>query len=112
MRASESNEPSRVTSRSICPPRSFRRSVFLIGDTVAPRCTGPAAAARWGGQNRRIMKLKDQVLIVTGGASGIGLEACRALAREGARLIVADFDFDGAERVASELESAGTTAFA
>src|SRR5688500_9114237 len=58
------------------------------------------------------MKLKDQVLIVTGGASGIGLEACRALARAGARLVVADFDFDGAEKAASELGSAGTTAFA
>ena len=54
------------------------------------------------------MKLKDQVLIVTGGASGIGLEACRALAREGARLIVADFDLAGAEKAASELGSAGS----
>ena len=43
------------------------------------------------------MKLEGQVIIVTGGASGIGLEACGALAREGAQLIVADYDLE--ERV-------------
>jgi NAD(P)-dependent dehydrogenase (short-subunit alcohol dehydrogenase family) len=58
------------------------------------------------------MKLKDQVIIVTGGASGIGLEACRALAREGARLVVADYDIKGAEKAAGELTSAGSQAFA
>ncbi|MFZ2490707.1 MAG: SDR family NAD(P)-dependent oxidoreductase [Thermoanaerobaculia bacterium] len=58
------------------------------------------------------MNLKDQVIIVTGGASGIGIEACRSLAREGARLIVADYDLSGAEKVADELGSAGTSAFA
>lgn len=58
------------------------------------------------------MRLKDQVIIVTGGASGIGLEACRALAREGARLIVADFDVEGAKKAVSELNAAGTAAFA
>lgn len=58
------------------------------------------------------MKLKDHVIIVTGGASGIGLEACRNLAREGARVVVADYDLDGAEKVATELTAAGTPAFA
>ena len=58
------------------------------------------------------MKLKDQVIIVTGGASGIGLETCRALAREGARVIVADFDIEGAQKAVSELNSAGSAAFA
>ena len=58
------------------------------------------------------MKLKDRVIIVTGGASGIGLETCRLLAREGARLIVADYDIDGAENAAAELVSGGGGAFA
>lgn len=58
------------------------------------------------------MKLKDQVIIVTGGASGIGLEACRNLAREGASIVVADYDLDGAEKVATELTAVGTPAFA
>lgn len=58
------------------------------------------------------MRLHEHVIIVTGGASGIGLEAARALAREGARLVVADHDLAGAEKAAAELTSSGTTAFA
>ncbi len=36
------------------------------------------------------MRFTDRVVIVTGGASGIGLETARAFAREGARVVVAD----------------------
>ncbi len=49
------------------------------------------------------MELENQVIIVTGGASGIGREACLALARKGADLIVADFNVAGAEAVAVEV---------
>ena len=38
------------------------------------------------------MKLRNQASIVTGGASGIGYHAGRALAAEGANVIVADFN--------------------
>lgn len=37
-------------------------------------------------------RLKDNVIIVTGGAQGIGLAYCLALAKEGARVVVADID--------------------
>lgn len=36
------------------------------------------------------MKLKDKVAVVTGGAKGIGMEICKQLAQEGARVIAAD----------------------
>jgi NAD(P)-dependent dehydrogenase (short-subunit alcohol dehydrogenase family) len=36
------------------------------------------------------MRLKDKVIIVTGGATGIGLAYCRRAAEEGARVVVAD----------------------
>ena len=35
-------------------------------------------------------------MLVTGGASGIGLASGRAFAHEGARLVIADIDGDGA----------------
>jgi NAD(P)-dependent dehydrogenase (short-subunit alcohol dehydrogenase family) len=58
------------------------------------------------------MELKDQAIIVTGGASGIGREACLALAKKGADLIVADFNLDGANAVVAEIEALGVRAFA
>lgn len=58
------------------------------------------------------MTLKDQAIIVTGGASGIGHASALELARQGANLIIADFDIDGAERVAAEVQALGVKAFA
>ncbi|WP_395942963.1 SDR family NAD(P)-dependent oxidoreductase [Brevundimonas sp.] len=58
------------------------------------------------------MSLKDQAIIVTGGASGIGHAAALELARQGANLIVADFDIDGAQKAAAEAEALGVKAFA
>lgn len=57
------------------------------------------------------MTLENQAIIVTGGASGIGREACLALAKLGANLIVADFNADGAESVAKEVQALGVKAF-
>jgi NAD(P)-dependent dehydrogenase (short-subunit alcohol dehydrogenase family) len=49
-----------------------------------------------------------QVVVVTGGASGIGAATCRAFAAQGARVAVVDIDGEGAARVAAGL--AGATA--
>lgn len=47
------------------------------------------------------MELKDRVVVVTGGASGIGRAMCRRFAAEGVGgLAVADLDADGARAVA------------
>ncbi len=58
------------------------------------------------------MELKNQVIIVTGAASGIGKEAAKALAKKGAKLIAADFNLDGAQSLATELNQQGTQAHA
>ena len=52
--------------------------------------------------------LDGRVIIVTGGAKGIGLAYCRGLAAQGATVVVADLS-DGSEVVA-ELESSGAEA--
>ena len=51
------------------------------------------------------MELKDRVIVVTGGASGIGEAMCRRFSKEGARgIVVADLNGDGAAKVAEEIE--------
>jgi sorbitol-6-phosphate 2-dehydrogenase len=49
--------------------------------------------------------LPDRIALVTGGAQGLGEAICHRLAREGARVVVADLNRAGAERVAAEVEA-------
>ncbi len=50
------------------------------------------------------MKLKDRVVVVTGGASGIGQAMCHRFKQEEARgIVVADLNGDGAAKVAEEI---------
>lgn len=50
------------------------------------------------------MRVRDQVVVVTGGASGIGRALCRRFAADGARrVVVADRDGEGAAHVAQEI---------
>lgn len=53
------------------------------------------------------MKFKDKVVVVTGAAQGIGEAYAKALAAEGATVVVADLNADGGERVAKEIEADG-----
>jgi NAD(P)-dependent dehydrogenase (short-subunit alcohol dehydrogenase family) len=54
--------------------------------------------------------LEGKVAIVTGGGSGIGKAAALTLAREGARVVIADIDLSSAQVVATEIESMGRQA--
>jgi NAD(P)-dependent dehydrogenase (short-subunit alcohol dehydrogenase family) len=49
------------------------------------------------------MRLQDKVVIVTGGAQGIGRVYVRRLAAEGARVVIADIDSSGARQLAQEV---------
>ena len=46
-------------------------------------------------------------MILEGGGSGIGRAVCRVLAREGARVVVADLNLIAAEETKRDLDSIG-----
>ena len=56
--------------------------------------------------------LHQQVIIVTGGAHGIGLAYCEGPAKEGARIVVADIDGAAAESLVQALGEDGHNALA
>ncbi|GAA0594381.1 SDR family oxidoreductase [Virgibacillus siamensis] len=49
------------------------------------------------------MKLKDKVAIVTGAASGMGKEIAKLYSEEGAKVIAADLNLEGAEATVKEI---------
>jgi len=51
--------------------------------------------------------LSGRVAVVVGGASGIGRTVARALAHQGARVVIADFDAERLERTVEEILHAG-----
>ena len=53
------------------------------------------------------MKLQWKVAIITGAASGIGANAARRFAEEGATVVCVDVDHHGANAVANEITAAG-----
>lgn len=52
-------------------------------------------------------RVAGRVVIVTGGAGGIGAAACRAIAAEGGKVVVADLDGDRAQAVAAAISADG-----
>jgi 2-hydroxycyclohexanecarboxyl-CoA dehydrogenase len=56
---------------------------------------------------RYMMRLSGKTAIVTGGGQGIGRAICLKLAKEGARVVIADLDEPSAEKVAEEIRRTG-----
>jgi NAD(P)-dependent dehydrogenase (short-subunit alcohol dehydrogenase family) len=51
--------------------------------------------------------MTDKVVVITGGASGIGRAAALAFAREGARVVIGDVNVSGAESVVATIKNNG-----
>src|SRR5947209_10354364 len=120
-------------SRSIAsPPRAkvlrsgsdaiMRQAVSTSGRRVSRRasiCQPGEARARTkpGWQSGALLevvpmakRLEGRVVIVTGGGHGIGKAYCRAVAQEGARVVVAEIDAKAAETTATALRAEGADA--
>lgn len=57
------------------------------------------------------MRFNDKVILVTGGASGIGLATCRAFAELGGQVLLTDVNAEAGARAAAELAVAGKVRF-
>jgi meso-butanediol dehydrogenase/(S,S)-butanediol dehydrogenase/diacetyl reductase len=55
-------------------------------------------------------RVQDRVVIITGGAGGIGAAACRAIAAEGGKVVVADLDPTAGRAVADAIVTDGGVA--
>ena len=49
------------------------------------------------------MKLENKVAIVTGGGKGIGAEICLKLAKEGAKIVIAEMDVKSGEDIQKKI---------
>lgn len=58
------------------------------------------------------MRLADKVAVVTGAASGFGAGIATRFAEEGAQVVAADINGDGAARIVEDIRNAGGTAVA
>ncbi|MFJ8262211.1 SDR family NAD(P)-dependent oxidoreductase [Rummeliibacillus sp. NPDC094406] len=57
-------------------------------------------------------RVEGKVALITGAASGIGLASAQLLAKEGAKVVLADFNIEGAEKEAKALQEQGYIASA
>lgn len=55
-------------------------------------------------------RLRNRVVLVTGGASGIGAALCRGFAEEGAHVVVADINSAAAKELSTDIGAAGGSA--
>lgn len=63
-------------------------------------------------KNKRPKRLKDQVIVITGGSSGIGLATARMAARRGARVVLVARNHDDLRDVTNEIIGNGGQALA
>lgn len=63
-------------------------------------------------KEKEMKGLQDKVIIVTGGAGGIGSATCKRLAQEGAKVAVFDMNMAAAEALVAEIQNAQGQALA
>jgi NAD(P)-dependent dehydrogenase (short-subunit alcohol dehydrogenase family) len=62
------------------------------------------------GETEMAQRFENKIVLVTGGASGIGLAAARAFAKEGGKVVIADRNGEGAKAMAAMIEAEGGVA--
>lgn len=67
---------------------------------------GGAAPHETGRQERMTGRVEGRVALITGGASGLGAEDARVLAREGAKVVLTDIQEELGRKIAAEIPGA------
>ena len=85
------------------------RFAQLERDLAAAAWAAEAVQVRFSGQNLRsvAMELSGRVVVVTGGAGGLGAALCRRFANDGASVVVTDLDQARCDAVAAEVGGLG-----
>src|SRR5215213_8978589 len=65
-----------------------------------------------GTMHLQLKNLSDQVIVISGASSGIGLTTARKAASRGARVVLAARSLDALQQVAAEISAEGGTAYA
>jgi short-subunit dehydrogenase len=65
-----------------------------------------------GGLIMDLKRVEEQVIVITGASSGIGLATAQAAAQRGARVVLAARSIDTLERICNDIEAAGGEAMA
>jgi short-subunit dehydrogenase len=71
----------------------------------------PAAPGSAGRMSPGLLPIREQVIVITGASSGIGLATARMAARKGARVVMAARSEDAMRRAAEEIAAQGGEAF-
>jgi len=58
------------------------------------------------------MKVKDKIVVITGGASGIGTAAAKLFGQHGAKVVVSDLNLENAQAIAEVIKNDGGEAIA
>src|SRR5690606_165991 len=95
----------RVWRKSMSPARRSRSNSSLASGCASRNCMCRTA---WSDSSPKLhmAELAGKVALVTGGASGIGAAIVRELAREHARVLIADLDNERAAALAREVNGA------
>lgn len=89
-------------------PETLRKGFPIYGDDARD---WRSIEQSWPEDYLYCVQIKDTVIIVTGGANGIGRALCLRFAREGARaILVADIDSQGANSIAAEIHGVAAIA--
>ncbi|MFQ6393441.1 SDR family oxidoreductase [Nocardia sp. KC 131] len=91
-------------------PRLLASAAVELIDTVAGRAPSRTLRRTRMGVPRK--PFEDQLVVISGGGSGIGRESALAFAREGADIVVSDIDITAAEATVALISQAGGRGYA